>query len=548
LLWRREKSSYLIWIVALVTLGSGLLDVYSVIGPSLPERRRLLREIFPLAVLNLSRFSTLLIGFALVISSINVFKRKRRAFPGVFLLAALSVLFHLTKGFDYEEALLSLVLIVLLTVTRDSFTVESSIPDLREGLLRFAIAALVAVSYGVFGLWLLEPTHFGVNFTMVDSIRRTLLLLSLVGDPELHPLTRYAEWFEDSLYLMTATAIGYSIFALFRPVIYRYRIHPHEIEMATRIVEQHGRSSQDYFKLWPDKSYFFSGSHTCFLAYSVGGNFAVVLSDPVGPEGEIEDIIRRFMEFCRQNDWALGFHSTLPDFLPIYQKLGFKRLKVGDEAIVDLTRFSAEGKKTKELKKLHQLDKLGVHILRHEPPIPEEVLAQLKEVSDEWLEIPGRRERQFTLGKFEAQYVRSTPVFTAVDKDGKVLAFANLIPSYRKGEAVSDLMRRRTQAPSGIMDYLFIKLFLEKKEKGFERFSLGMAPMAGFQEKEEASPEERAVHAFFQRLNFLFSYRGLRAYKAKWATVWEPRYAVYRNVFDLPRLAVALSKVSEIRD
>ncbi len=72
--------------------------------------------------------------------------------------------------------------------------------------------------------------------------------------------------------------------------------------------------------------------------------------------------------------------------------------------------------------------------------------------------------------------------------------------------------------------------------------------MAGFQEKEEASPEERAVHSFFQRSNFLFSYKGLRAYKAKFATIWEPRYAVYRNVFDLPRLALALGKVSEIND
>ena len=42
--------------------------------------------------------------------------------------------------------------------------------------------------------------------------------------------------------------------------------------------------------------------------------------------------------------------------------------------------------------------------------------------------------------------------------------------------------------------------------------------MAGFQEREQASPEERAVHFFFQHLNMLFSYRGLRAYKAKFAT------------------------------
>jgi lysylphosphatidylglycerol synthetase-like protein (DUF2156 family) len=74
-----------------------------------------------------------------------------------------------------------------------------------------------------------------------------------------------------------------------------------------------------------------------------------------------------------------------------------------------------------------------------------------------------------------------------------------------------------------------------------------MAPMAGFSPSEHASPEERAVHAFFQQLGFLFSYRGLKAYKSKFATSWEPRFVVYRHVLDLPRLAVALVKLSEMR-
>jgi phosphatidylglycerol lysyltransferase len=97
------------------------------------------------------------------------------------------------------------------------------------------------------------------------------------------------------------------------------------------------------------------------------------------------------------------------------------------------------------------------------------------------------------------------------------------------------------------MDFVFIKLFVHLAEKGFERFSLGMSPMGGFQEGEEPTPEERAIHFFFQRMNFLFSFRGLHAYKAKFATSWEPRYVIYQNIFDLPRHAVAINAVSELR-
>ena len=77
---------------------------------------------------------------------------------------------------------------------------------------------------------------------------------------------------------------------------------------------------------------------------------------------------------------------------------------------------------------------------------------------------------------------------------------------------------------------------------------MGLAPMSGFREGEEAGAEERAVQYFLQRSNFLFSYSGLAEYKAKFATHWEPRYAVYRNVLDLPRLAVALVRVSGLKD
>lgn len=44
----------------------------------------------------------------------------------------------------------------------------------------------------------------------------------------------------------------------------------------------------------------------------------------------------------------------------------------------------------------------------------------------------------------------------------------------------------------------------------------------------------------------MFSYTGLRAYKAKFASFWEPRYEVLRSLLDLPRLGIALSKVGEL--
>jgi phosphatidylglycerol lysyltransferase len=542
----REIGNFLL---ALVVLGSGLVNLFSVLSPALPERAAILHEIFPLVFIHLSRFLTLLTGFALVALSINIFKRKKRAFRIALLLSVLSIFFYLTKGLDYEEAALSVALIVLLVLSRKTFTVESSIPSLRLGFLRLGVALMAALIYGIAGFWFLDTREFGLNFTIGESVKQTLSFLSLAGDTGVVPRTRHARWFLDSLNVMTVTAMAYALFAVFRPVVYRFRTLPHERKLAEEITARYGRSSLDFFKYWPDKTFFFSESRHCYIAFRVGGGIAVALGDPVGPEAEIESAIQGFVNYCTNNDWRIAFHQALPDFLPIYKKLGFRKLKIGDDAIVDLSNFTLDGKEAKKLRHaINQLEKQGCKFVRYDPPVSPEVMKQLKQVSDGWLQIPGRRERTFTLGLFDPEYIRSTPVYVAVDRTEKILAFMNSIPSFCKGEATIDLMRHLPDAPPGIMDYLFIKLFFAKKEEGFLRFSLGMAPMAGFREHEEASAEERAVHYFMQQLNFLFSYQGLLHYKAKFATIWEPRYIIYRNVLNLPRLARSISEVSEIND
>jgi phosphatidylglycerol lysyltransferase len=193
-----------------------------------------------------------------------------------------------------------------------------------------------------------------------------------------------------------------------------------------------------------------------------------------------------------------------------------------------------------------RIESQGIRIKQIIPPISADDLQGLKEVSDEWLTIAGKRERGFTLGAFNREYIGTTTIFAAMTPENRVLGFVNLIPSYRKGEIASDLMRRRNNVPNGLMDYLFIELFLYLKEKGYERFNMGLAPMSGFREGENATAEERAIHYFFQHTRFLFSFRGLKAYKAKFATSWEPRYVIYQNVFDLPRHARAIYAVSEL--
>lgn len=534
-------------IVAFFTLGSGIVNILSVIGAALPEPAAEVERAFPLEFIHLSRFVTLLLGFALAVLSVNIYKRKRRAFWMVCVLSVLSVFLHLAGRRSYEEAALSAALLGLLVYARSLFVVESSIPSPRWALIRFSFAVAAALLYGIAGFWLLEKREFGIDFHVGDAVVRSLRQLVFLPNDDLVPRTRYAQWFLSSLDLITAATMLYALIAAFRPVVYRYRTLPHERLETENLVKQYGRCALDFFKPWTDKTFFFSTSRRCFISYKVRTGYAVVLGDPVGPQEEIEAVLRAFLDFCDRSDWRTVFYQTLPDYIPVYQKLDFRRLKIGDDAIVELASFSLEGSRAKKLRTtVNQIEKHGLRFVELPQPLTEETLAQIKEVSDSWLEVPGRRERAFSLGQFESSYLRKTPVFAVLDAAGKTQAFVNLIPSPVRNEAAVDLMRHRHDSLPGLMDYLFTKLFLDLKGRGYARFNMGMAPLAGFQENEEASMEERAVHNFIERLNFLFSYQGLRNYKAKFASTWEPRYLIHRNVLSLPRVALAITQVSAV--
>lgn len=438
-------------------------------------------------------------------------------------------------------------MVVILWLSRRQFPVGAGRPQLLPALVRAVAAMSIAALYGALGFWFLEPREFHHNFRWWEAGFKTIRLMLFLGDQSLVPHTPYAVWFLDSLFWMSAAAFLYSGFVLFRPVAYRFRLNLNESAVAEQIVRKHGRSGQDFFKHWPDKSYFFSSSRQSFLAYRVASDYALVLGDPVGPEAELESTIDEFVGFCQRQGWRVGFHQVSATWLPLYESRGFRKLRVGDDAIVDLTKFSLSGSAMKEFRNtVNRLDRLGYRVERVDPPLAEGLLAELKTVSDSWLGISGRRERQFTLGRFEPGYLRSTPVYVVFDNTGKAAAFLNLVPSYQGDLATVDLMRRRPDTVNGVMDYLFARVFLDLKQRGFTRFSLGMAPLGDSAAGAPSTAEERVAHWLVRRMPFLFRSDSLRRFKAKYANDWTPRYAVYQNLWDLPRLALAIRRVSEL--
>jgi phosphatidylglycerol lysyltransferase len=407
---------------------------------------------------------------------------------------------------------------------------------------------LVALVYGTIGFWLLDKKDFGLEFTLLDALTRTMHEFSLVGNSDLVAHTRYARWFVDSLRIMGIAAGFFAVYSLFRPVAFHLRTLPHQRARMKSILDDYGKTSLDYFKLWPDKSYFFSRDRQCGIAYRAVGGVALSLGDPVGPPDVLSTCIREFIQYCADNGWSVAFHQAQSDLLPVYQDLGLQVLKIGEEAVVDLGHFAAETLHgSKHLRHTRNwFEREGYEFSRHLPLHHAALLDQVKEVSEEWLQIPGRHERSFSLGYFDRAYLNGCPLAIVRDPDGRIIAFSNETPSFRPGEASIDLMRHRLQVPNGTMDYLFIAQMLALEDAGYQTFNLGMAPYAGVGDNTSDPLEERIVHQLMQHLTRFISYKGIREYKGKFEPVWEDRFLIYQGgPVGLVKTAVSLVQATD---
>ena len=110
-----------------------------------------------------------------------------------------------------------------------------------------------------------------------------------------------------------------------------------------------------------------------------------------------------------------------------------------------------------------------------------------------------------------------------------MVAFATFMPTGSKKLLTIDLMRHSKDAPSGIMDKVFISMFLYGQEHGYQEFDLGMAPLSNVGQSRFSFLEEKIAHFIYEYGYRFYGFQGLRRYKAKYADRWEGRYTVYRK-------------------
>ena len=286
-----------------------------------------------------------------------------------------------------------------------------------------------------------------------------------------------------------------------------------------------------------DKSLFFSDRKDAFIMYAEQGKSWVVLGDPVGPATSMRDLAWAFGDAAYAANARPVFYEVSEKYLSLWVEMGLTLQKIGEEAVINLPAFSLAGGRFKNLRSVQNKSlKQGQRLEVLHPPHSAALLEDLKRVSDAWLGLKNTQEKRFSVGRFNEEYLQRFPL-ALVRRDGRIIAFANLLQAPTEKSASIDLMRYVPAEGDGIMDFLFVELILYWRDAGYKTFSLGMAPLSGITAKHGSRLWSRFGALLFRHGGAFYNFEGLRAFKQKFAPEWKPRFiAVPGNLLPLPAL------------
>lgn len=506
----------------------GTIVVLSATIPGAFLQHRWLLKLDPLYLPFLSNFLTILLGFSLLTMGRGLAARVSRSYVPTLILIGTTFAYSIFKGASWVVLLFLLLLLGIIVLS-------------KKELYRYQLV------YS----WEMM-TKDGLFFL---SLTILYLSVGVVSLPKFAHRARHVPSFfifpSESLWLVGFMALFIMFVLLFLAI--RYFSHqqivlgvPVNEKKVLTLLETYGGNVDSQLVFLKDKYVYYyrdaSGESTAFLQFKTFNNKCLVMGDPNGKRDDFYALLTQFIKECDLYGYSPVFYEVSEDMVMLLHDAGFDFIKMGEEAHVNLQSFTLTGKKRKnERNVMNHFAKDGYTFDIIHPPFTTECLQDLNVISDEWLN--GRTEKGFSLGFFSEDYLRLAPIAVIKDREHRIVAFANIMPTYTKHMISIDLMRYSKDAPSSVMDFLFLSLFQHLQAEDYVTFDLGMAPFSNVGTSRFSFKQERLAYLIFKFGNRFYSFKGLRAYKQKYATSWNPRYTAYSRKAFLPYVMLSLLMV-----
>lgn len=490
---------------------SGIMLLLRGVAPDLAFQNTLYRRLYPYTFLFLDRVTNVIVAFLILGFGRGIASRVKRAYWPTVIVLIVAMVASLREDNHLRFIVFLILVVIALILTRRELTRDRLALSWGNKLIDGAVFGLTFIFYA-----------FAVFYNAPAIHHRH------VPDVFLFPSER----------MFFTTLIGVMLAALTVYLIFRYLsaptkslADPYDEARLKAVVAKFGGNEVSHLGLMRDKSLHFyqvDGEDRVFFLFKKKADKLIVMGEPVGDETQIPAAIADFMKQADDQDMSLVFYEINESLTMKLHEFGFDFMKFGEEGYVDVTTFTLAGTKRKgERALMHKFEREGYSVELLKPPFDDALLDDLQTVSDSWLD--GRSEKGFSLGFFDRHYLNQAPIAVVRAPDGKIVAFATDMPTGNNEVTSIDLMRSSADAPSGIMDEVFIHLFELAKDRGFKYFNMGMAPLANVGTSSYSFIEEKIAHLVYEYGYRFYGFQGLRSYKNKYVTEWVPKYVAYRK-------------------
>jgi lysyl-tRNA synthetase class 2 len=527
-------------LAALAAAFVGLVNIGSALTPNIRWRGHLLLDVEPVEAIRLFHALALPAGAALLLVAPYLWGRRRRAWQAAVVLMLALGLFDLLKGLDVEETAITWGAAAVLLVGRDAFGVRHEPITLRSTVWRVPLLGLLWVGCAALATWASQGHPSGSSV-----LRETLALLRWQPGPihfKHHTAFDYHfAWIPLAVHLIELGTLVAIAYVIFRPLAApRALPDPAARRLAAELVRAHGSDTLSFFKLRADKHYFFSTDGEAFVGYRVENGVLLLSGDPVGSAGAIVPVLEELRGFARARGLKLGAIGASEGLRPHYEALGLRTLYLGDEAIIDLERFSLEGRPIRKVRQsVTRLRKAGYETELHKlSSLDAATLEEVEAVLERGRQGAPERGFSMAMDSISGGHGEETLAVLARDGEGAIRGVLHLVPVYGRRAVSLSFMRRDPDTPNGLTEFMVASGAELLRERGERELSLNFATFARWMH----SPtrwHERLLGKVVALANPFFQIESLYRFNAKFFPRWEPRYLVYEGALGLVRASLA---------
>ncbi len=431
---------------------SGIMMILTATIPEAFKDYPLLAQLNPLSFHLLTQTPTLVLGFLLLAMGRGASAKVKKAyFPTIILLSG-TIIYTFWKDFSWGVILFLMAVLLFVAVSKIEFYRERLVYSwemLSKDVFLYAGLYILYAAIGVYNLPDRHHRHRPIpNFFLFPSERI---------------------WFTGFVTIIVTLIF---LFIFLRYLMGKKKVFGENFEKkrVSNILTKFGGNETSQLAFVGDKQFYYfrndQGTDEVFFQFKQIADKWIVMGEPSGKKDSFAKAAEGIIDEADRQGYKLVFYEVKESFLLMLHEQGFDFLKMGEEAYVDLKDFSTVGKKFKgERALMNKFARENFSFEIIDPPFSQDTLKELRAVSDEWL--AGRVEKGFSVGYFDPAYLNSASMALVKDETGKIIAFANIMPTYTEASISIDLMRHRSDSPSGIMDFLFISLFVYYQQEKY---------------------------------------------------------------------------------